>query len=100
MPPYSKKYIKSLSANEVRNLSDKDLYKYQKLYKIHSCGACPPYTPTEIAYYINKMNKNGRDDGTKRSGKFSRRRRSPIKNRKRIGKGKGNKKKSVKTKRK
>jgi len=96
MPPYSKKYIKSLSANEVRKLSDKDLYKYQKLYKIHSCGACPPYTPKEIAYYINKMNKNGRDDGTKRSGKFSRRRRSPIKNRK----GKGNKKKSVKTKRK
>jgi len=97
MPPYSKKHIKSLSANEVRKLSDKDLYKYQKLYKIHSCGACPPYTPKEIAYYINKMNKNGRDDGTKRSGKFSRRRRSPIKNkRKRIG----NKKKSVKKKRK
>ena len=95
MPPYSKKHIKSLSANEVRKLSDKDLYKYQKLYKIHSCGACLPYTPKEIAYYINKMNKNGRDDGTKLSGKFSRRRRSPIKN-----KRKGNKKKSVKTKRK
>jgi hypothetical protein len=73
---YSKKYVNSLTDYELRKLSDENLYKLQKLYKIHPCGICDAYTPKEIASIINKNYKSGRSKKKKSKSKRSKRHRS------------------------
>ena len=68
---YSKKYVNSLTDYELRKLSDENLYKLQKLYKIHPCGICDAYTPKEIASIINKNYKSGRSKRKKSKSKRS-----------------------------
>ena len=64
---YSKQFVNSLTDYELRKLSDENLYKLQKLYKIFPCGICDAYTPKEIARIINSQYKTGRHKRKKKS---------------------------------
>ena len=51
---YTRKYINNLTNKQIRGLSDKDLLKYKKLYKIKDRNNSKPYTPKQVASIIIK----------------------------------------------
>ena len=54
---YTKKYIKNLTDKQIRELNDKELLKYKKIFKIID-RKNKPYTPKQVASIIIKKRKS------------------------------------------